>query len=166
MKTAPLLAAAAAALLMLIPSVAAAQSARVEVVFVDPEQFPDVRYSVLEELRTYLTQRAERVVPAGQTLVVEIPDLRLAGTYEWWRTPGSPNFRVIQDATPPRIALRFKLVDANGTVIAEGKRVLIDQNFVSESLVHLVGPLRYEKGLIDRWLASEFNRTTPSQPRT
>ncbi len=166
MKNGLLAGALVSAILAALPAAAEVPNERIEAVFIHPEQSPEVRLSVREELRAYLTQRAELVVPEDQKLTVEFTDVRLAGTYEWWRTPGSPNFRVIQDATPPRIALRFKLVDANGTVLAEGKRVLIDQNFVSESLVHLVGPLRYEKGLIDRWLASEFNRTTPSQPRT
>ena len=162
MKTAVLIAALASAIFTAFPAASAEQNARVEVVYIEPDRFPDVRYNVLDELKAYVTQRAERVVPEGQTLTVEITDLRLAGTYEWWRTPGSPNFRVIQDATPPRIALRFKLVDASGAVLAEGERTLIDPDFVAKSLIYLVGPLRYEKALIDDWLASEFRQSKPS----
>ncbi|MBL8541699.1 MAG: DUF3016 domain-containing protein [Betaproteobacteria bacterium] len=162
MRNKVLTAALGFALIVAAPALAEATQARsrVEVDFLKPEQFPDVRYAVLDELKTYLVERAQGVVPPDQTLVVEITDVRLAGTYEWWRTPGMPSFRVIQDATPPRITLRFTLFDASGGVLSRGERVLIDQNFVGQSLVHLVGPLRYEKALLDRWLATEFR----SQP--
>ena len=68
--------------------------------------------------------------------------------------------RVVRDLYPPRMTVRFRQLDANGQVVAEGERKLVDPAFLlntppgSDS-----DPLRYEKGLVDSWLRREFPAT-------
>jgi hypothetical protein len=60
----------------------------------------------------------------------------------------------MSDVYPPRIALRFKLTDADGKVIRAGKRQLNGLGYLHDQPASPgnTDPLRYDKGLIDRWL--------------
>ena len=96
----------------------------------------------------------------GLAIALELPlvilDIQRAGQYEW-SYGAARDLRVLRDIYPPRILLRFRRVDANGNVIAEGDRRLAD-------LAYLMSPpplpasdtLRYEKRLIDQWVRREF----------
>ena len=58
---------------------------------------------------------------------------------------------------PPRMTLRFREVDADGTVLAEGERKLSDPAFLmNASRVNDTDPLRYEKRMVDSWLRSDW----------
>ena len=133
----------------------------------NPAQFSEIRHSHnpsqarrgnwVEQLATYLRQRAQSRLAAGQRLQVNITDIQRAGNYEPWRGFAFNDTRFIRDVYPPRITLTFVLVGADGQVIAEGERKLTDPGFLTGSTTVGAGdPLRFEKRLIDRWLASEF----------
>lgn len=139
----------------------------VDVRWEDPAQFSEIRYSHnrwearrgnwVEQLATYLRERAQKRLPVGQRLEVEIIDVRRAGNYEPWRGIAFDDVRIIRDIYPPRITLSFKRIGANGQVIAEGERKLSDMGFLTgSSPVGSNDPLRYEKNMIDRWLAREL----------
>jgi hypothetical protein len=140
---------------------------RVEVAFVSPENFTDVRDSytgsdsgrdaVLDEIRTYMQQEARRMVPAGYKLFVSVTDVDLAGDFEPWRGPRWDDVRVVKDIYPPRINLSFRLTDPNGNVAKEGKRELRDSAFLMRITVTFNDDaLRHEKTLLDDWFRSEF----------
>lgn len=133
----------------------------------DPAQFTEIKYSHnrwearrgnwVEQLATYLRDRAQRRLPAGERLDVDIVDIRRAGNYEPWRGMAFNDVRIIRDIYPPRITLTFKRIGTDGQVIAEGERKLSDFGFLMGA--HPVGsndPLRYEKRMIDHWLAREL----------
>lgn len=133
----------------------------------DPAQFSEIRRSHnrnesrrgnwVEQLAEHLRTRAERQLPAGQRLEVDITDVERAGDFEPWHGPQLYDTRVIRDIYPPRIDLTFKRVDANGNVIAEGERRLRDMSFLMGARsTNENDPLRFEKALIDRWLRNEF----------
>ena len=133
----------------------------------DPAQFSEIRYSHnpsesrrgtwVEQLATHLRERAQKRLPQGQRLEVDITDVELAGDFEPWRGPQFYDTRFIRDLYPPRITLTFKHTDANGNVIAEGERKLSDSGFLQGSnTARSSDPLRFEKGLIDQWLAREL----------
>jgi len=141
-------------------------AARANVEFEKPETFTDAgrpfpesaRTESLPLLREHLVKEAAQRLPADQTLSVWITDVDLAGQYE----PGGSgvrDVRIVKEIYPPRVELRFRLARADGSTVKEGKRSLRDFGFLSGG-----GPadrtdnLRYEKAMLDRWLAEEFRR--------
>jgi len=140
---------------------------RAEVTFSDPEKFTDAadgqrgsdfgRDANLQELKTYLEDRANSYIPEGQKLQVTVTDVDLAGEIEPWRSSNMRDARIVKDIYSPRIELNFKLTDASGAVIKEGKRTLSDLTFMMNIYPNRSDPRVYEKGLIDNWLRTEFN---------
>jgi hypothetical protein len=140
---------------------------RVDVVYVNPEKFTDVSDSYyfrdqgrdehLSDLKGHIEKRANKYIPAGQHLALHITDVKLAGSFEPWRGPNFDDIRIVKDIYPPRINLEFKLTDANGKVLKEGKRNLTDINFLSTINMYFPDDtLRYEKQLLDDWFRNEF----------
>ena len=139
----------------------------------DPQTFSEIRYSHnasesrrgnwVEQLAAHLRKQAQPRLGDGERFEVTITDIDLAGEYEPWHGPQLYDTRVIRDLYPPRIALTFKRVAADGTTLAEGERKLSDPGFLMSSSTAGLGsdPLRFEKSLIDRWLQREL----PSQSR-
>jgi hypothetical protein len=137
----------------------------VSVTYVNPEQFTENRLygrqdrfnriDYLAQLKTYLIKRGQAVLKPGQSLHVDITNIRLAGAYEPWRGPRWDYVRIMRDIYPPRIDLNFRLVDQDGHVLREGKRVLRDMDYLHNG-VNLAGArgasLYYDKALLRRWL--------------
>ncbi len=140
---------------------------RVEVVFFEPEKFIDVRDSymgsdkgrdgTLETLKEYLTTRGVRGLLPGQKLAITITEVDLAGDFEPWRGGQWGDVRIVKDIYPPRISLVFRLTNADGTIVKEGKRDLRDLAFMMKlTMGFRDDPLRHEKALLDDWLSAEF----------
>ena len=157
------------ALALALPPLAAADSAaRVEVVYVDPQKFTDVRNGYtqtdsardfyLAEIRRYIEQRAVPRLADGETFRVTITDVQLAGDYEA-RRPAVTNVRIIREVNPARIDLRFRLTRADGTVRAEGERMLRSTGYPVGVGIDPADPLRYEKVLLDDWLRQDLAPT-------
>lgn len=138
----------------------------VTVRWTDPAQFTDLRYSGnrseaargnwVVQLAEHLRDRAEKRLPQGQRLDVEITDIRRAGGYEPWRGIQLHDVRILRDIYPPRIELRFQRTDAGGRVVSEGERTLTDPAYLMGASQLDSDPLRYEKDMIDRWLRREL----------
>ncbi|HEX2854607.1 MAG TPA: DUF3016 domain-containing protein [Opitutaceae bacterium] len=141
---------------------------RTEVVFFEREKFTDVRDqnfdndknrdAILEQLKTYLQERAQLYVPEGAKLSVTIKDVDMAGEFEPWRTPAGHDVRIVKEIYAPRIKLAFQFTDANGEVVKQGTRDLRNLDFMRNSFGNFNEPYRYEKALIDDWLRAEFPR--------
>ena len=138
----------------------------VSVTYVNSEQFTENRLygrqdrfnrvDYLAQLKAYLIKQGQAVLKPGQSLHVDVTDIRLAGAYEPWRGPQWSYVRIMRDIYPPRIDLYFKLVDQDGNVLRDGKRVLrnIDYLHSGASLPATEGaPLYYDKALLRRWLS-------------
>lgn len=110
----------------------------------------------IRPLAEYLREQAERLLPPGHRLDVELLDVNRAGEYEPGRTPAGSDFRVVRDIYPPRIHLRFRHLDGSGAVVAEGERRLVDVGFLQRSGALDTDPLRFEKRLLDDWLRREL----------
>ena len=107
----------------------------------------------LKILKSYMEDRASKMLPPGERLAIVVTDIDRAGNFEPWRPYPLRDVRIVKDIYPPRIDLRFQLFDANGKVIREGARKLRDPGFMYDGLATSSNDsLRYEKGLIDRWL--------------
>jgi hypothetical protein len=156
---------ALAAALFSIASAFAQESGRAEVRYVDPEKFTDAgrywggdtsREHNLALLARHIERGAARLLPEGQRLFVSVTDVDLAGGYEPWRR-NLGDVRLITAVYPPRIDLGFQLMDADGRVLKEGKRRLLDLSFQVSGASYRDDPLRYEKALLDGWLERELS---------
>lgn len=139
----------------------------VSVSWQNPEQFSEIRQSRnrfdarrgdwVQQLAKYVRTRAQRQLPPGERLQVDITDIKRAGDYEPWHGPNAQDTRIVRDIYPPRISLTFKRTDAQGNVIAEGERKLSDSGFMyNGSSIGSNDMLRYEKRLLDDWIRKEF----------
>jgi len=136
--------------------------ANVTVHYGDTKQFTETKrsafaspidlYGYLEPLKTYIAQRASRVLAPDQRLDVTVTDVDLAGEYEPWHGPDLSRVRIIKSIYPPRIDLDFTLYGADGKVLRQGHRSLRDLSFMDHGSTNNHDSLRYEKALIDRWL--------------
>jgi hypothetical protein len=138
---------------------AGAAPARVTVVFVHPELYNDqdfrVRFSaaertaVLQNLARHIERAGAATLAPGQTLRLEIFDIRRAGMDRFIR--GS-EVRVMTDVTPPTIALRYRL-SGGGRSPQGGQEILSDMNYLMNPSARFSGDrFVYEKALIDDWL--------------
>jgi Protein of unknown function (DUF3016). len=151
--------------LLTVPAMAGKTTpANVTVTYDHPEQFTETRKlralapqlagdDYLKVLKSYIENRAGKMLPPGERLDIVVTDIDRAGNFEPWRRGTLREVRIIKDVYPPRIDLRFRLLDADGKTIREVTRKLRDPGFMSDS-VNTSGSdnLRYEKALIDRWL--------------
>ena len=139
----------------------------VNVSWADPASFTEIRYSHnriesrrgdwVAQLAKHIREYAGRRLPAGERLDVNITDVDRAGDFEPWHGPEFYDTRFVREIYPPRITLTFTRTDANGAVIAQGERKLMDAGFMMDSTVGRESdPLRFEKRMLERWLAREL----------
>ncbi len=143
-----------------------ADAPKVRVDWTDPAQLADVRESMcttrtkpeewLGELAGYVQRRADKVIAPGQRLDVTIADIRRAGICEMWRGPRWDDVRIVKDIYPPRIDLRYTLMNDDGALVRKGEAKLRDPGFLSHGTPNSNDPLRYEKRMLDDWLRREF----------
>jgi hypothetical protein len=147
----------------------AAKASRVEVIFSDPDKFTDAaqdsrgsdwgRDTNLDILKDFIVSRGTSLVPADDKLTITFTDIDLAGEYEPWRSPSAGrDARIVKDIYPPRMDLSFKLTDATGKVVMEGKRHLTNLTFLMDILPpgERSESLAYDRELLRNWLNNEF----------
>jgi len=150
-----------------LAATAGAAAGPVEVVYVNPESFGDVRDGYtptasardffLAEIRRHIEHGAAGRLAEGETLTVTITDVHLAGDYQA-RTPDTTNVRIVRAVTPARIDLRFRIARADGTVLAAGERRLRSTGYPVGVGIDPSDPLVYEKVLVDDWLRADLPR--------
>jgi superfamily I DNA and/or RNA helicase len=160
------------------PTTATSESRpRVEVIYVNPENFTDFTDSVdrtgrgaesyRANFKEYLEKEAERVIPEGTRLTISITEVDMAGDFEPWRGPQFSDIRIVKDLYPPRVNFTYKLSDAAGAVLREGEKRLRDVNFQMRSMSSISNDsLRYEKELMDDWLRTEFPKAKKAKRKT
>ena len=134
----------------------------VTVAFKDPDNFTDIRDNksdfpipgLLEDYRLFIQKTAGPLLAAGQKLSVTITDLDLAGDTR----QSMHDIRIVSELFPPRCNLTFQLTEADGKVVKEGDRRLINRDFMLEAKMGMdrSDPLYYDKELLRRWLVKEF----------
>ena len=127
----------------------------VEVRWVEPAQFSDVsrnpieRDRELQALGKYISQLGSRL-PDGQSLLIEVTDLNLAGELQpfSWR-----DARVLRGGADwPRMELRYSL-QAGGRTLQSGQARLSDMNYFFSLRSDELG---YEKRMVERWFKEQF----------
>jgi hypothetical protein len=142
--------------------------AAVEVTFVAPEKFTDVRDdymdsekgrdALLSQLKDHLVKQGARLLAGDQRLEIKVTEVDLAGDFEPWRGPNFQDIRIVKDLYPPRVNLEFRLIGADGKVVSEGKRELRDISYLMNIALPTSDPLRYDKEMLTNWLRQEFRR--------
>jgi len=140
----------------------------IEVTFVAAEKFTDVkddhmdsdrgREAVLGQLKEHLVTHGAKYLAKGQRLQITVTDVDLAGDFEPWRGINYHDIRIVKDIYPPRVNLEFRLVDAEGKLVSEGKRQLRDLGYLMSMPMPTSDPLRYDKEMLNNWLRQEFKR--------
>lgn len=143
---------------------------RVTVTFVQPEKFTDAsgedfnddrdREHVLASLKSHVEKMAQRYLAAGQSLEVRFVDIDLAGAFESWRGPEYDRIRILKEIYPPRMTLEFRLLGADGKVLAEGKRKLSTLGYLMSHAFPSSDGLRYDKEMLGAWMRQEFRRNS------
>jgi hypothetical protein len=162
MKTIRLLASAAA--LLAAASLDAASTGTTEVTFDHPEKFTDVkdyymptdkgRDSILSNIRSFLVQRTEEMLPAGDTLRIRFTDIDLAGDFEPWHGILWEDVRIVKPIYPPAFKFTYSLSDPAGRVIKQGSENIRDLDFQDRIVFDEGDPLRYEKAILSDWARS------------
>lgn len=143
-------------------ALSAAARADVQVNFVHPEKFSDIRdnngfrdESVLAELKAHMVKEAAKLLP-GRDVRFDVTDVNLAGEIEPWRH--GQWIRVMRSVTPPAITLSYEVLDG-GNVVQRGEATLRDIAYQDRNIAPFFSsdPLRYEKIMLDGWMQREFN---------
>ncbi len=144
-----------------------ANTPKTKLTFVDPEDFTDISINgasdrasgdiIFSELGRHLAMLAKRHLASGQTLVVTMHDIDLAGVIEPWRGPDYGRVRYIRDTHPPRLVFDYQLLDADGQVVQEGSEKLTNLTFRYQITPPLGDQTCYfEKQLLTDWMRERF----------
>jgi hypothetical protein len=147
---------------------AAEKAAPISVIFADAEKFTDFksdnfnsdsdRAYLQTQFTDHLSGLATQLLAPGQKLEVKFTNIDLAGAFEPWRGAQMDNIRIMKDIYPPRASLEFRLLDADGKVIKEGKRELSNLAYQSQTILPSSDGLRYDKQMLSDWMRSEFRQ--------
>lgn len=151
-------------LLALVAGAGAAQAAgTVQVSFVNPDKFADVRDGAyraedhLANLKRHLEEIGAQYTADGQTLKIEVLDVDLAGEVKHGARPN--DLRVLRGrADWPRVELRYTL-EAPGAVPRTGRATVADLAYLQRMPVpYNTEPLPYERRMLEDWFRAEFKR--------
>ena len=141
--------------ILALAAASACAGAQVDVRYIEPEKFTDMKSTwltqenMLATLTAHLQTLGQKYLPQGQTLEIEVTDIVLAGTIEYPRN-GEP-IRVMREVTSPRITLRWRLSSADRSAPMH-KATLIDASYLTRiNQYHEGDPLRYEKQMLEDW---------------
>jgi len=149
-------------LLILLACAGAAQAAgTVQVSFIQPEKFADVRDAAfraednLANLQRHLEQVGALYTPDGQTLKIEVLDVDLAGEVRPGTRPH--DIRVLRGrADWPRVELRYTL-EVPGAAPRTGRATVSDMAYLQRITPSYAGePLPYERRMLEDWFKAEF----------
>jgi hypothetical protein len=139
-----------------LASVAQAQA---EVNFIKPENFSDIgrmsvdRENAMKQLADHFKALAARELP-GKQLKIDVTDVDLAGEIE---PRARDQIRILRTVTIPRMSFSYTLSE-NGQVLKSGKADIKDMDYQNSlgNRYFDTEPLRYEKKMIDDWMAREL----------
>lgn len=141
-----------------------AASAAVEVKFIAPENFSDVRDSgfsrsqtlacIEAHLQTLAASQFGAAAP-GKDLLIEVTDIDRAGELEPWGRD-MREIRVLRTVGRPAINLRY-VVSEGGREVRRGEAKLSDLSYLDRLNRYSSGdPIRFEKRMLDDWFSKEF----------
>lgn len=156
-------------LLCVVVAAAESLSPPVMLEYISPEKFTDISsidhgppdQAYLEQLRQHVLKKAAAYLAPGEQLSIEIKDIDMAGGFEPWSAPGQ-SIRMVRHIYPPRIELSYQWRRAAGEMIEEGSERLTDMFYQMRLMPDSTDAMRYEKALMDDWLAKLFTGRQPA----
>jgi Protein of unknown function (DUF3016) len=141
-------------------------TSRIEVTFDHPENFTDVkdralptdkgRDEILYNIRAFVVDHADRILPAGDTLKITFTDIDLAGDFEPQRGARWDDVRIVKSIYPPAFKFTYSVMDASGRVVKEGSEHIRDMTFDTRITFDRSDSLHYEKDMLDDWMRSNL----------
>lgn len=144
------------------------QDGPVAVSWTDPSLFTEIRHSRnrfearhgdwVRDIARHVAKRSASALAPGETLEVEITDIKRAGEFEP-AAGRSDHVRIVRDIYPPRIDLSYTRFDASGQIVDSGARELTDLGFLQRAggTVAMGDALRHEKRLVDDWIRRDLS---------
>jgi hypothetical protein len=151
--------------------VSAPAFASVNVTFVEPEHYTDLkqhdyaygarsRDRILDRLRTHLEKLGAKHLTEGQSLSIEVLNIDLAGRYEPFLV-GHYDGRLADRVTWPSMRLRYVLTE-NGNEVLNAEERVSDLSYLENiSIRYSNDSLRYEKAMLDEWFVKRFVKMRP-----
>jgi Protein of unknown function (DUF3016) len=143
-----------------------ASTSRINVLFDHPENFTDVkdralptdkgRDEILSNIRNFLVDHADRILPAGDALRITFTDIDLAGEFEPQRGPQWDDVRIVKSIYPPAFNFTYTVTDASGRVVKQVTEHIRDMTFDTRIVFDRGDPLHYEKDVLDDWMRSNL----------
>ncbi|MCC7049452.1 MAG: DUF3016 domain-containing protein [Alphaproteobacteria bacterium] len=143
----------------------------VAVVFVDPQSYVDARQfgasrsgadkAVLSGLRTHLERLGGRALAPGQSLVIEVLQIDLAGYRRTARNADAA--RIATDADWPSMRLHYVLSEG-GVAVLTATETVADANYLRHGGPYANDSLRYEKRMLDDWFQARIVDRRAPQP--
>lgn len=138
-----------------------AAAGEIEVKFVNLDQYTDAVLDAREpgkverELERHFARLAERDLPAGDTLVIEVLDIDLAGRFSM--RPGRfVDTRILTGLTWPTMRVRYRL-SRDGQLVRAADDTIADPAYLSHGNRYFSDDLlRYEKQMLDDWFDETF----------
>jgi len=138
-------------------------AATLKVTWTDYEKYRDIksgsesrkhfRERVFSDLEKHFAKLASSL-PEDQVLKIDVTDVDLAGDT---LSGGINQLRIVKDIYLPRMHFSYRLVHADGSVIASDNVVLKDINFMmGNNLKYRNTSLGYEKKMLDDWFTDTF----------
>lgn len=141
----------------------AAESNRISLKFENIEDYRDFSVEGMSEERTLpiftsevqreLDQFAVRYIEEGLQLEITFTDIDMAGDIQPWRNRNNADIRYIETIYPPRLHIKYQLMDASGGVIQEGEEKLSDLSFNLKAGFNIhQSTFFYEVELLKNWI--------------
>jgi len=146
-----------------LPAAVVLNAAKINVSSEPADKMTDVRIAhtsdkeslsiVLDQIRKGLQRDANRFLAADQTLDIHFNDIDLAGDFEPWHRVPWDEIRWVRDFYIPRLKFDYKITNADGSVLAEGKENLVDPAFqMTGSMTLDRNETHYERQMLTDWL--------------
>ncbi|MCD8481996.1 MAG: DUF3016 domain-containing protein [Verrucomicrobia bacterium] len=117
--------------------------------------------SFSREFDRQLVRTSERWIPEGHQLHLVITNIDMAGEIQPWRNRHHADIRYVESIYPPRMKFTYALTDADGEVVKEGEKHLVDLafNFGIHGFFRN-DPFHYEFAMLSRWIRDTFRPLT------
>jgi len=154
-------------IVFLLVSAVMAQAANVEIVWIEPEKYRDIRGGnepqksfqerVIKTLSGFFEAAAEELLPEDQTLYLTITDVDLTGDVEYFFLNFPNGIRVMRDVHFPSIEFAYELRDSAGNLLKSGDENIKDMGYRFAGVRYINNPpFNYEKRMIDDWFRKTF----------
>ena len=144
---------------------AQAYAGEAKITWQDPDNYTDIRPTdetrdafrnrVFKDLGAVFEDLAKQL-PDGVMWDITVTDVDLAGDVRPMMRAGMNDIRIVKEVYWPRMSIQYKMTDASGKVLAEGKEDIKDMNFMMNSSGLYGGSsFQYEERMLRDWFKKQ-----------